>query len=536
MLNGEGPVHGFTKAARLTLVCALGALALAAPATADIVVGVADSLPRDDASNAERFFETMNDVGLTEDRISIVWNAAQPQTIPGGDALDSAVEKAAAHNIHLTFAVYPSRATAITGNPNGTAQFTGFLRELALRYPTVRDFIVGNEPNKALFWQPVFNRNGTGASCGSYQGLLARAYDALKAVDPKITVIGLGLGPRGTDNPRAPGNLSISPIRCIRDVGRAYRKSKRTKPIMDELSYHGHPNSAADSLETGYRWPNAGIPNMSRIKQAVWDAFHGTAQPTFQEAGLPNGPARTLKLRMNEVGWEVTIPPASRGAYYGREAVVTTDEGTQAAIYGNLVPLLACDPAVKSVLFFNLVDEPNLGRWQSGLLRADWTKRASYGFVKSSITAGVARCRGRPVAWRHAFNVVNARVRFPAWRRVRSERSTTWSFAAGADEGTIFTAALFRVKRPGTVPAGTRGAISRALRSSRVRGATLKLSGKLLSDWDAVITLPAKRLKPGYYAYGIRLSAELNVTRKAVFVSKAFRVGKPAAQKKRKSR
>jgi len=33
----------------------------------------------------------------------------------------------------------------------------------------VRDFIVGNEPNKALFWQPVFNRNGTGASCGSYE-------------------------------------------------------------------------------------------------------------------------------------------------------------------------------------------------------------------------------------------------------------------------------------------------------------------------------------------------------------------------------
>jgi hypothetical protein len=535
MLKSEGPVHRLARATRLTLVCALGALALAAPAAGDIAVGVADSLPKDNAANAPRFFDTMNDVGLTEDRISIVWDSQRPTRIPDQAELDRAVELAAAHNVRLTFAIYPSRATAITGNPNGTAQFTGFLRELALRYQTVRDFIVGNEPNKALFWQPVFNRNGTGASCGSYEGLLARAYDALKAVDQRITVIGLGLGPRGTDNHRAPGNLSISPIRCIRDVGKAYRKSRRTKPIMDELSFHGHPNSAADPLETGYRWPNAGIPNMSRIKQAVWDAFHGTPQPTFQEAGLPNGPARTLKLRMNEVGWEVTIPPTSRAAYYGREAVVTTDEGTQAAIYGNLLPMLACDPAVKSVLFFNLVDEPNLGRWQSGLLRADWTRRPSYGFVKSSITAGVARCRGRrPVAWRHAHKVVNARVRFPDWRRVRSDRSKTWSFAAGAEEGTLFTAALFRVKRAGTVPAGTRGAFSRALRSSRVRGAALKLSGKLLTDWDAVITLPAKRLKPGYYAYGIRLTAELNVARKAVFVSRAFRVGTPAKQKRAK--
>ncbi|HET7856485.1 MAG TPA: hypothetical protein VFL41_08515 [Gaiellaceae bacterium] len=520
---------------RLTLVCALGALAVAAPAAADVVVGVADSLPKDSPAYAERFFDTMNDVGLTENRISIVWDSQRPARIPDQDALDRAVELAAAHNVRMTFAVYPRTATAITGNPNGTAQFTGFLRELALRYPTVRDFIVGNEPNKALFWQPVFNPNGTGAACGSYQGLLARSYDALKAVDQRITVIGLALGPRGTDNARAPGNLSISPIRCIRDVGKAYRASRRTRPIMDELSFHGHPNSAADPLETGYRWPNAGIPNMSRIKQAIWDAFHGTAQPTFEEAGLPNGPARTLKLRMNEVGWEVTIPPSSRGAYYGQEAVVTTDEGTQAAIYGNLVPLLACDPGVKSVLFFNLVDEPNLARWQSGLLRADWTRRASYGFVKSSITAEVARCKTRPVAWRHAFNVVGARVRFPDWRRARSERSTTWSFAAGAEEGTLYTAAIFRVKRAGTVPAGTRGAISRALRSSRVRGSALKLSGKLLTDWDAVITLPFKRLRPGYYAYGIRLAAELNPARKATFVSRAFRVGEPAKKKKKRA-
>ena len=162
---------------------------------------------------------------------------------------------------------------------------------------------------------------------------------------------------------------------------------------MDELSYHPHPSLATDKLETGYPWPNAGIPNLARVKQAVWDAFHGTAQPTFEEAGMPRGPLRTLKLRLNEVGWQVGIPPAHRSAYYGTESVVTTDEGNQAAIYGNLIPLLACDPAVKSALFFNLVDEENLDRWQSGLLRADWTRRPSYAIVKGSILAGQTRCR-----------------------------------------------------------------------------------------------------------------------------------------------
>ena len=88
---------------------------------------------------------------------------------------------------------------------------------------------------------------------------------------------------------------------------------------MNELSFHAHPNADTDQLETGYSWPNAGIPNLARIKQAVWDAFFGTAQPTFEEAGMPRGPVRTLKMRLNEVGWQVAIPPASRGAYFGPE-------------------------------------------------------------------------------------------------------------------------------------------------------------------------------------------------------------------------
>lgn len=516
---------------RLTFVCALVALATAAPAQADIAVGVADSLPVNDSANAKRFFETMNDVGLTENRISIVWNSADPTTIPGKEALDQAVPLAEAHGIRLTFAVYhgPPAAT-FTRSPTAALQYVRFLQNLARTYPQVKDFIVGNEPNKALFWQPVFTPKGAGASCAAYERLLAASYDGLKAVDQTIRVIGLGLGPRGTDNARARGNLSISPVRCIRDLGRAYRASRRRKPIMDELSVHGHPNSAADRLETGYRWPNAGIPNLARIKQAVWDAFRGTAQPTFQEAGMPSGPTRSLKLRWNEVGWEVSIPPAFRGHYYGEEKVVTTDEGTQAAIYGNLVPLAACDPVVKSVLFFNLVDEANLGRWQSGLLRADWTRRPSYAFVKGAITARTARCNRRLVRWRHAPAVLGPRVKFPAARRSRSARNTAWSFVSGAQEGTVFTAGLFKVTKGGALSRSARARVTRALRTSRVRGAILKLSGKNPTDFDRLVRFRKKRLKPGYYAYGMRLAAEMNPARTNTFVSGAFRVGDPTAK------
>ena len=519
---------------RFTLACALGALVLAPAAGADIRVGVADDHP-ESQDIAGRFYDTMQDVGLSENRITLTWDAARPTTIDDRDGIANAIDVAATHGVKVTLALYPAKARALTDSSSAPGKFVAWTALVARAFPDVKDIIVGNEPNKSRFWQPQFLANGNGAACAAYEPVLAASYDALKNVDRSITVIGIGLGPRGTDNPSAPGNLSISPVRCIRDIGRVYRKSRRTKPIMDALSYHPYPNASTDKLEAGYSWPNAGIPNLDRVKQAVWDAFNGTGQPTFPEAGMPRGPARTLKLRLNEVGWQVAIPPASRASYFGKESVVTTDEGTQAAIYGNLIPLLACDPAVESVLFFNLVDESNLDRWQSGLLRADWTKRPSYAIVKGSIAAGQTHCGGRQVQWRHAYKPVGVHLGFLGGRRARSERNRFWSFLAGADEGALYTAGLFRVTRPGKVPPSMRAQISRSLRTGRVRGASLKSSGKLVGGWDKVISFRSKRLKPGFYVYGARVTAEMNLARKATYVGLPFAVGAPKVPKKRLS-
>jgi hypothetical protein len=513
---------------KLLPATALAALVLVPAAQADLSVGVADDHAKESPEIAGRFYDTMKDVGLSENRITILWDSARPTFIREREAVEHAISDAAVDNVKVTLALYPEKARAITEASHAPGDFAAWAASVARAFPQVKDFIIGNEPNKARFWQPQFSTNGKAAACTAYESLLAASYDALKAVDGNITVIGVGLGPRGTDNPRAAGNLSISPVRCIRDMGRAYRASKRKRPIMDELSYHPHPALSTDKLETGYPWPNAGIPNMARIKQAVWDAFNGTGQPTFEEAGAPRV-LRTLKLRLNEVGWQVAIPPASQGAYFGKESVVTTDEGTQAAIYGNLIPFLACDPAVKSVLFFNLVDEANLDRWQSGLIRADWTLRPSYAIVKGSILAGQTRCAGRPVAWRHAFKPVGVNMGFLGGSRARSDRNKAWSFVAGSEEGTLYTAGLFRVRGPRKVSASVRTVIRRALLSSRVRGASLKSSGRLTGGWDKVINFPSKRLKPGYYVYGARLVAEMNLARKATYVGVPFAVRKPSS-------
>ena len=515
--------NGIPTAARLVLACAALALLLAPAAAADdLQVGAADDHPKTSPEVAARFYEKMQDVGLTENRITVAWDSTQPTTIPDQAVLGHAIQLASQHGVHVTLAIYPNRARTFADSPRSVGPFAGFAALLARTYPQVKDFIIGNEPNKSRFWQPQFSGLRP-VACSSYEPVLAASYDALKAVSSEIKVIGVGLGPRGSDNPFAPGNVSTSPVRCIRDLGRAYRASKRKRPIMDELSLHAHPNSDTDGLETGYTWPNAGLPNLARVKQAMWDAFYGTAQPIFQEKGMPYGPRRTLMLRLNEVGWQVAIPPGSRAAYHGKESVVVTDEGTQAAIYGNMIPFLACDPSVKSVLFFNLVDESDLDRWQSGLLRADWTERPAYAVVKGSIASHQTRCAGRRVAWKHQIRPIGVHLGFTGGSRARSTRNKTWSFVGGSEEGTVYTAGLYRLAR-GRLTRAARGQITRSLRTSRARGAALKSSGKLVGGWDRVITFPRRRLKPGTYVYAARLAAEMNLARKATYFGRAFRV------------
>jgi len=55
----------------------------------------------------------------------------------------------------------------------------------------------------------------------------------------------------------------------------------------------------------------------------------------------------------------------------------------------------------------------------------------------------------------------------------------------------------------------------------------LKSSGKLVGGWDKVITFPSKRLKPGFYVYGARVTAEMNAVRKSTYVGLPFAVGTP---------
>ncbi|HEV3478694.1 MAG TPA: hypothetical protein VG144_04525 [Gaiellaceae bacterium] len=462
------------------------ALAVAGNASA-VDVGVVDDYGIA-PDNAEWFMQSLADLGMRENRISISWDPEAPTTIQRQYELEQYVALASMRGVTVIFAVSPAKARSITASRTAPAEFAAFLQQLARTFPTVKDYIIGNEPNQPRFWQPQFSRRGRPLAPSAYYSLLARSYDALKAVNPSITVIGVGLSPRGNDQPKARDNVSISPVRFISGLGKAYRGARRQKPIMDELGFHPYPDRDTDSLMKGYRWPNAGVPNLGRIKQAFWDAFRGTRQPTFGE-GRSRG---RLRFRLDELGWQVGVVPASRSAYRGRESVRTTNEAKQSAIYQQAIRYLACDASVRSVLFFLLRDEPDLERWQAGLVRADGSRRPSFDSVKNTVAQTRGRCPRRVRSWRHTTKVVGAKVRFPK-KRVLPARRLRLALVANAEEDATMDAALYR----GSRRVLRQRATVKAYRSRIVRFST--------------------RFRPGRYPFRVTLRAALNPARRKSF-------------------
>ena len=348
-------------------------------------IGANDDTGKFAPDSGEVFFSQMAARGLQQSVMTVRFTPSEPTKVPDGAKLDAAIPIAEAAGLRVVLAVFPYPPRELAAGRATPKSFADWVTLVAQRYPTVKQFVVLNEPNQPAFLRPQFSPKGRNLSAARAGAYLAAAYDALKAVDPDIRVIGLGLSPRGNDRPTAPSNVSTSPVRFLTALGAWYRASGRQRPLMDGLSFHPYPNLATDPITRGYAWPNAGVADLGRIKQAVWDAFRDTAQPT-----TVNG----LKLYLDEVGWQVDT--SKLVGYSGVENVKVTNERTQARIYNALVRSVSCDPQVAELNFFGFYDDSPRGTgFQAALNRVDGTPRASAGAVQSAIAAtagGVRRC------------------------------------------------------------------------------------------------------------------------------------------------
>jgi hypothetical protein len=374
---------------RLAVIAALAALAVpgAAQASQGMAVGAAeDSAKAPTLALAKTKMDLAKLAGLGAIRLTAQWKIGETAPDPGELALlQNAVGAADLDGIVVYLSVYPAGSSQTPRTAAARAAFVSYATALAKALPTVQRVIVGNEPNLNRFWLPQFGTGGVDVGAPAYEALLAQTYDALKAVSPTVTVIGGALSPRGNDSVMS---RKHSPTTFIRDLGLAYRRSGRTKPIMDAFSLHPYEDNSA--VPPSFRHPRTttiSLADYPKLVALLGKAFNGTAQP-----------GSALPIVYDEFGVQSKIPTSKAQVYEGYKPASErpVSEATQGSYYSQALALAACQPTVTAFLIFHVSDEPDLDRWQSGVFYADDTPKSSLPVVQRAIrslqAAGIPSC------------------------------------------------------------------------------------------------------------------------------------------------
>ena len=470
------------------LLIVLAALALAPAAHAGgpaMLVGTAEDAvkqPTEQAAKAK--LDLLRLAGFNAIRLTETWTrgeAAPPESELQGLANVLAAAKLDAMEVFVAVFPFGSSQTPLTDQDRAT--FAGFAATVVRGLPGLANVIIGNEPNLNRFWLPQFNADGSDAAAPAFETLLGQTYDAVKAVAPGITVIGVGLSPRGGDRPGT-GRDTHSPTVFIADLGAAYRASGRTAPIMDELSIHPYEDNS--STPPTYGHPDnttISIADYGKLVSLLGQAFDGTAQP-----------GSTLPILYGEFGVETQIPEAKASLYTGAEPATTkpVDEPTQASFYRQAIALAFCQPNVRGIMILHAFDETGLPQWQSGVYYADATPKTSLQAVaqaaRDSHGGVIARCPDLQLTPR-----------------------VQWAYPRGG--------ALTKVPLRLSVTCDIDCNVYARLERWPTHSTTLAVSGHAQAGVKTPIDLPARRVRPGRYRFTLRLTAPLNVGLPAVVTS-----------------
>jgi hypothetical protein len=228
-----------------------------------------------------------------------------------------------------------------------------FVRNALVRYTEITDVVVWNEVNSVTFWRPQED------APARYEALLARCWDVLHESLPDVNVL-------------TTTAASNDPAAFVRGVAEAYRDSGRMLPLFDTAGHNPYPRYP-DETPAARHDVYIGQGDYDRLVSTLDEAFAGTAQPA-------------VPIWYLEDGFQTAVGPLVSRHYEGEESVTrTVSAAGQAAQLAAALRLAYCQPRVGAFFNFLLVDEPELWRWQSGLLWADWKRKPAFEAYRAAI-------------------------------------------------------------------------------------------------------------------------------------------------------
>jgi hypothetical protein len=288
---------------------------------------------------------------------------------------DRIVLGAAANDVEVVFTIFGTPPWANGGAPptrapRSTDALEDFAYAAATRYsgayvrrdgvvlPAVRRWTAWNEPNLRIGlvpqWKHVGNRWAI-QSAVDYARICNAIVEGVHAtlLDGELVACGVTAA-RGNNNPRG-DKPSVSPLAFLRAFAKAGGRG------FDAYAHHPYYGSPHETPAT--RGPNGGgvtLANIGDLERELTRLYH-----------------RPVPLWLTEYGYQTNPPDTVFGVTYAQ----------QAAYLEQAVGIAWRDPRIDMLLWFLLRDEPDVARWQSGLVTASGKRKPAFAAFQQAAAA-----------------------------------------------------------------------------------------------------------------------------------------------------
>jgi hypothetical protein len=286
----------------------------------------------------EQRLDRLEDLGVELVRLNVMWSVVEARR--GTDdwsTYDPVIEGLHERKIETMLTLYstPAWANGQRGTnwaPTSGPTFAAFARRTAVRYPWVKRWLIWNEPNQRRWLLPT--------SPEVYvKRLLNPAYAAIHKVRPGALVGG------GVTAPRA-ATGGVSPVAWLDGMAAAGAR-------LDAYAHNPYSLNKAETPSTG------GCEHCDTITLSTIERLISRVDRDF---------GKGKRIWLTEFGYQTNPPDSYLGVSWRRQARYISE----AALRAHLAP------RVDMLIQFLIQDEPELDRWQSGVLTAQGRTKPSY--------------------------------------------------------------------------------------------------------------------------------------------------------------
>jgi len=332
----------------------------------------------------------LQSLGVDIVRVTLDWRATEPtRGTEDWSAIDPILQGLHARGIAVLLTLYGTPGWANGGRaeswaPSSGSSFAAFAAAVAKRYPFVKKWEIWNEPNQRRWLRPT--------SAAVYtRVLLNPAFAAIHRASPGSEVAGGATAPRGSTG-------GLSPLAWIAGM-------KAAGAHLDAYAHHPYP------LDPGETPTSGGCGHCTTVTMATIGRLLSAVRAAF-------GPA--TRIWLTEYGYQTNPPDRILGVSYGAQAQYLAEAALRAFE----------EPRVDMLIQYLVQDEPEVARWQSGLLDAAGREKPSYETFRFPL-AVVSHTGLRTTLWGQvrpgngAQTYVLQRYADGAWRAVGAAANTT---------------------------------------------------------------------------------------------------------------